>query len=325
MRLTMALATSQATKLSCRTILCSLLFGGAIFANEACTPLPWLTGSLLSPAGTVVPEGHGKLKNYLFITVDTGRYDSDWKVHSQPSFYRINPRLNWRFGLTEWMDIQVIPQLFYNITQGESSVHVGDFPVALEFQLIDATAYKWFPGVKLSLREIFPTGKYQKLNPRKKRTDATGNGSFGSQPGLVFYKLYALKDAHFLTAKLTVDYAFYTSVHVKGFNEFGGGYGTNGKVCPGSFLQTLLSFEYTIDENWVFAIDGVYYHRNKNSFSGTTSAPVGGPSSDQISFAPALEYNYSDNFGIIAGVWATIWGRNATQFTSGVVNFEYKY
>ncbi len=47
------------------------------------------------------------------------------------------------------------------------------------------------------------------------------------------------------------------------------------------------------------------------------------PTSAQFSIAPAIEYNWNANIGIIFGSWFTLAGKNSTQFTSGVFAFNY--
>ncbi|HEV7737507.1 MAG TPA: hypothetical protein VGO47_09080, partial [Chlamydiales bacterium] len=127
-----------------------------------------------------------------------------------------------------------------------------------------------------------------------------------------------------------------------------GGFGTKGKIMPGNSFQSIVSFEYTLTQNWVLALDNVYMHTDATQFCGNpgTNAPdvgvgvpssgtgvsvsvpvatIGTPSSEQVSFAPAIEYNFSRNFGIIAGCWFTAWGRNSTEFRSAIINFDYTY
>jgi hypothetical protein len=97
-------------------------------------------------------------------------------------------------------------------------------------------------------------------------------------------------------------------------------------------FTTIFSLEYTFNEHWAIALDSIYTHTNKIRFSGKKGkgfkgepATVGSPSSEQISFAPAMEYNFSDSFGIIAGAWFSAFGRNSAEFRGAVVNFEYTY
>lgn len=302
-------------------------------SSSQLTNAPWLTGPLIAPPGTVIQGGHFEIESYLYVIVNTGSYTKHWHVKKLPHhFVSINPQIFCLFGVTKWMDLQIIPQLFYNITQGKSSVHFGDLPVGVDFQLYSADAKGWFPGIKLTLRETFPIGKYQKLKPWRKGTDLSGQGSFQSTAALEFYKVYSLKRNHFLSTTLYFSYTYLAPVHVKGFNSYGGGYHTDGTVRPGGVLQGIISFEYTLSQNWAFSIDNVYIHTNNDHFSGHRGvvdsgniAKVGSPSSEQISFAPGIEYNFSSGFGINAGAWVSAWGRNSPEFRSFVINFDYNY
>lgn len=298
----------------------------------ASTESPWLTGSLIAPVGAVVPKGHFEIEPYLYFTTDTALYDKHWHAHSTPNFYSISPQIYTLVGITEWMDIQVVPQMITNICQNQSSTYFADLPIGFDFQLFGTDASKWFPGIKLTLTEIFPTGKYQKMSPSKKRTDQSGQGSFATLIDVVFYKVYHIVRDHFLSTTLSFSNTFYAPVHVKGFNVYGGGYGTSGKAFPGRSFLGIFSFEYTLTQNWVFALDNVYTHVNRTRFSGKkghtksgTEASVGGPSSEQLSFAPAIEYNFNSNIGLIAGVWFTALGRNSTEFQSGIIALDFSY
>ena len=103
-------------------------------------------------------------------------------------------------------------------------------------------------------------------------------------------------------------------------------------MLPGKTFQGIVSFELSLTQNWVLALDNVYTHVDESRFYGTVgtdgtgaAASVGEPTSEQISFAPAIEYNFSGNFGIIVGAWVTGWGRNSEIFRSGVINIDYTY
>ena len=83
--------------------------------------------------------------------------------------------------------------------------------------------------------------------------------------------------------------------------------------------------EYTATKNWALALDLNAVCAAKNRFKGKSTSKVGGPSSIQLSLAPAIEYNWSSQLGVIAGSWFTIAGRNSTRFTSVVGAFNYYY
>jgi hypothetical protein len=299
-------------------------------------PTPWLTGPLIAPTGQVIPFGSFDLEAYVYATTNTGTYNQNWNtVSAEHNFFSLNPQFFWFFGLTSWMDINIIPQFFYNTTNGQHSWNFGDLPVALDFQLMSVGYTPYFPGIKFTVRETFPTGPYQNLDPNKLLTDQSGAGTFGTTFNLVLYDVYHIKDHFFISTTYSLAYTVTTPVHVHGFNTYGGGYGTDGYALPGQTFQAIMSFEFALSQNWVIALDNVYTHVNATQFYGNPgtllpggrggAANVGQPSSEQISFAPAIEYNFGSNFGICAGCWFSAWGRNSTRFVSGVIEFVYTY
>lgn len=292
---------------------------------------PWLTGTLIAPLGTAVPLGEFEIDSYVYYTVNTGFYGKHWGSHSTPNFYTMNPAFFSFFGITPWADIHIFPGFAWNRTQGRESVQFQDLPIGIDVQLYPPDK-NWFPGIKATVREIFPTGKYQNLDPQNLGTDSTGQGAYGTAFNLVLYKLIHLTGRHFLSLTASALYTVNTSVHVNGFNAYGGGFGTNGTVFPGNSFQGALSFEFTLSQNWVVAFDSVYTHVNQTTFSGNPGvtasgnpAKVGFSSSEQISFAPAIEYNFTGKLGIIAGAWFSAAGRNSTRFTTGILEFVYTY
>ncbi|MBS0585325.1 MAG: hypothetical protein JSR76_03365 [Verrucomicrobia bacterium] len=293
-------------------------------------PAPWLTGPLLEPLGEVVPRGHYSINAYLFAGANTGRYDSNWHFFSNPTFYTINPQLFAVLGLTPWMDVQITPQLQYNISQGKSAAHFGDLLIGFDFQLIKKCRYSWVPSIKFSVVETLPTGKYEKLDFT--RVDRGGFGTFATDLDLLFYQLWEINKRHFLTTFLSLAYTINTTVHVEGFNAYGGGDDTKGKVYPGNYFTGTFSFEYSFNQRWSFAMDSQYIYTRKTGFSGNVGvvtddgfSKIAVPASHQISFASAIEYNFSPYFGIIAGVWFTAFGKNSLAFIEGAINIDYGY
>ncbi len=291
-----------------------------------------MTGPLIAPTGTVIPVGHFTIQPYFYFNTFTGNYNAHWNSVSIPNFYASSLQLQVFAGITQWMDVQIFPLVICNATQGQTSVQFADLPLGVDFQLITDTQYRWFPGVKLQLVETFPTGKYQKLNPKKLLTDSSGLGSFNTALTLVFYKVYHLVGKHYLSMTAALGYSVFAPVHVKGFNAYGGGFKTRGTVYPGNTLTGIISFEYSLNQNWVLALDNVYTHGNKTRFSGhrgfvseDTLARVAFPSNEALSFAPALEYNFSIHSGLIAGCWFTAAGRNSPIFRNGIISFLYIY
>lgn len=312
---------------------CSLL--GAFEDNAS--NKPWFTGPLLAPSSSAVEAGHAIIQPYVFYTRQSARYDDHWKAHAVPNFFTTTAQLVTIIGLTENMDIQLAPQAAYNHTDGKNSGQFGDLPVGFDFQVRRDDGKSWKPSIKFTVREIFPTGRYERLDPSY--VDIGGTGSYVTQATLVFHKLVQVKDMHYLSMRFGTTYSYFAPVSVRGFNAFGGSVDSRGKVRPGSTFSAIFSFEYSFDQRWAFAMDTLYYHTNRDHFSGTGGfivpppdfvtpgipAVVGTPSSELISFAPAIEYNFTKDFGLLGGVWFTAWGRNSPKFFSFVFSAIYAY
>ena len=286
-----------------------------------------------TPVMAAPEPGDFIVKSYIYFTTNTGSYNKNWHaVSATENFYTLNAQFLCFFGLTPWCDLNIIPQFFYKTTSNQHSFHPGDLTVGLDFQLMAADLTPYFPGIKFAVREVFPIGNFQRFSPRKLLTDQTGAGTFATQFDLVFYKVFHLYGLHWLSTTCSAQYTVNTPVNVHGFNTYGGGFGANGTALPGNSFQGTLSFEITLNQNWVLALDNVYTHMDVTQFFGIpgiafsgTFADVGKPSSEQLSLAPAIEYNFNNHFGIIAGCWLSALGRNSTEFQSGVVNLEYTY
>ncbi len=302
--------------------------------------VPWFTGPLIAPIGAVIPIGHYCIQPFFEFNTATGIYNRHRHDVSTPNFFNFIASVQVTVGTLEWMDIQITPEFLYNHTHADtlpnphsaSSWRLGDLPLNLDFQLVSIDKFKYFPGIKFSLTESFPTGKYQKLNPFKLLTDIGGSGTFATTGSLVFYKIYHISGFHFLSMTTSLGYTYHTPVHVRGLNFYGGGPGCAGKVYPGNSFGAIASFEFSLDRHWALALDNVYVHFDRDRFKGTPgfSAPlipaiVGRPSSESLSFAPAIEYNFNENWGIIAGAWVSAIGRNTLVFRNALLSFVYQY
>ncbi len=298
-----------------------LFLSGMLSASEE----PWLTGPLIAPPGTITPYGSFMIQPYITYSKIIDNHSNTSQASSK-NLTSLNPELYLYFGLSPWCDINIISEFYYNSANNQKSCQFGDFIVGFDFQLLEPDHTPYFPGIQLSVREVFPTGKHQQLNPKKLQADLAGAGTFATQFDLIFYKVSRLGKAHWLSTTVSIQYTITSLVHVRGFNAYGGNFSTDGIVRPGNAFQMIVSFEYTLDQNWALALDNYYQHTDRSTFSGNTDGnKVGSPSSEQFSLAPAIEYNFSKKLGLIGGVWFSIIQRNTPQFVSGVMNLTYAY
>jgi len=291
---------------------------------------PYYAGPLLTGSAHNAPVGHVNIQPYLFITDTYGAYTGNRKVVNVPDFWTINPVFIFQTGIMNWLDVQFTPQGLYNTTRNQGTTNWGDMQVTLGFQLMKETPY--IPALRFTFSETFPFGRYDHLNPDNLGTDATGAGSYQSQFNLNISKVLWTFPLHPMQVRGNLVYIIPSNVDVNSFNSYGGGYGTSGTVSPGNQLQLYGSVEVSIVQKWVFALDVVYKNFNKTTFSGTPGitrtglpASVGGPSGDQFSLAPAIEYNPSAVQQFIVGPWFTVFGRNSAAFVSLILSYEHYF
>ncbi len=292
---------------------------------------PWYSGPLLTGGAHMMPPGSANIQPYLFVTDNYAVWNSKRKSVNIPDRWVVNPSITGlQFGLTDWLDMIVALQGFVSWQSGKHDGGFGDTLVGVGFPILKEDLKR--PAIKFVFNEIFPTGKYQRLSPRKFGLDGAGSGSFQSQFGLRISKLFFWSRKHPVNLRALYSYTIPSSVSVRNFNAYGGGFGTAGKVRPGNSQQVDAAMEYSFTQKWVVALDAVYVWANKTTFHGTagttstgSTAAVGGGYSDQLSFAPAIEYNPTANLNFLAGVWFDVYGRNTSKFVSGVISMSLSF
>jgi hypothetical protein len=293
--------------------------------------IPWFTGPLLSPTPVNMKPGHPAIEPSITTLYNYGQYSSNWSVKSEPKTWSINPFVDFQFGFTDRIGMEIIASMISNFKEGQSATRLQDTTVLLGFQIASDRKDSWTPNIRIDLQEVFPTGSYQKLNPNKLGVDATGEGAFQTGLLLITQKMF-YPGNNFLALKFSIGYLFPTSVYIEGFNSYGGGFGAKGKVRPGQTLTSFFTGEYSMTQNWGLGFDFMFTHKKKSTFSGNpgktslgTKASVGLPSSTQISLAPFVEYNFAPNMGIFGGPWFTIAGRNSSAFFAAYFAFLYTF
>ncbi len=291
---------------------------------------PWYAGPLLTGSASMMPPGQGNIQPFLFVTDNYAIYDSNRNVVDVPDLWNINPQVLVQAGITSWLDLTALVQTQTNSKHSTQSTFIGDTSLFGGIKILEQGL--WVPGIKIGINETFPSGRYQNLKPNRQGTDSTGGGSYVTGFSLKFSKLLFWSYKHPMNLRLTMTYNVPTTVHVHGLNAYGGGAGTNGKVRPGNNFNASFGAEYSFTQRWVFATDLVYITAARTTFNGTrgtnpdgTPAVVGSGSGDQISLAPAIEYNPSPTLGFLAGVWFSVYGRNNPDFISGIISVTYGF
>lgn len=293
---------------------------------------PWFTGPLLVPAAECNPKGDASWQPYLFVTNNFGEYDSHWQPQNTPNTWNVIPFVDVTYGLSSFMDIEATASFVYNYSQGSSAVRFTDWSLILGFQGLRDTLGTWEPNLRITLQQVFPFGQYDHLNPKKHGTDGSGSGAYQTAINFTFDKTFLYATDKYFRIRWSLGYFFPVPVHIQGLSVYGGAPGTDGKVFPGQTFLGYLSGEVQITQHWAFACDSEYLIKRHDRFSGKPGtggdgekASVGNPFSVQISMAPAIEYSFSENFGLIGGVWFSVAGKNASRFFGGVFSVVINY
>ena len=228
------------------------------------------------------------------------------------------------------MDVQLGIEFLAKYTEGiHGSLMYGDTTVGLGLQLHQQDV-SW-PNIKLSYHQLLPTGKYKNLNPRKKNTDSSGEGSYAGTLALGMSKMMHMTTHHYLNATCGVGVTWFSPVEVNGYNAYSDQKEMAGQIRIGTALQISGSAEYTVTQRFGIACDVQYNHTAELNFSGKiTGNQIAvdqkiAPSTREVVVAPALEYNFNERMGIIVGMACSVWGKNDTEFKNGMLSFSYSY
>ena len=289
---------------------------------------PWFTGPIIAGSGRTMTPGHFNLEPYFFIQQSNGSYNNEWHKKRKLGSVNFNPLIFFVTGLNSFMDFQLVTNFQSNFRNHQKNTRIGDSLLGLGFQLCLDNRFTASPDIRLILKQELATGHYKHLNPKKLGTDASGSGFYRTGVGLNIQKLFYFH-RRLLLARCNMNYKISTPTYVSGYTVFGGGPNIRGQISSVQFFNIDFAFEYTLSQNLVFAMDLFYEYQSKGRFKPKGKLPLHHlplPRSDQeqrYSLAPALEYNFSAAFGIIAGCWFSIAGKNSNSFTTGVIAFNY--
>lgn len=298
-----------------------------VFTNQAyASESPWFTGPLLAPAGHTIPRGHTNVEVYGFYNGVTGSYDNRGNLIKSPGNKTRTITPLFSHGLTDRLDVQFsLP--FVQSHRGQiKSHHIGDAGATIGFQALEQKDSRWRPDLRVTIQEVFPTGRFEQLNPVYKGTDSTGVGGYQTGFSFDFQNLQQVTEVHYLRSRLSLSYVATSKVLTHGESGIGTGLLADGVASPGDVWSIDLAGEYTLTQNWVVVMEGFASRQTKSTFKGFPGfiapgvlATPGNGISKLITLAPALEFNFNANVGIIGGVWFSIAGQNNADFIASVL------
>jgi hypothetical protein len=125
-----------------------------------------------------------------------------------------------------------------------------------------------------------------------------------------------LKNNRLLRARINVLHSFPSGTKLADRSVYGTLPGFRGRAHPGAKTTLIGAVEYSVTREWVLALDVIRESaggtRVEGSYPGGSLLRLRSPSSSDVGFAPAVEYNWSDTTGVLLGVWISPKGHNTS-------------
>ena len=298
--------------------------------NSAVGIDPYYTGSLLSPSPAISTQGLLAFEPYVLYTRNPGNFGPRGglaPVVNEATALQTFTLI--KYGVTDSLSFEMLPQSSWNFSHSgfDSGSQFSDLPVELEYLLTRQDKKTGKPSVTVSAGLVFPTGRYQNLFGK---FDGSGTGAVRMRVGALAQSLLYGESQHPIRIRAYASGVVpLTSTSIQGFSTYGTDGQFNGTGYAAATGAVGASVEYSVTQKLVFALDAVYgFSRSTivigRESNGTLANARSGPSQN-LQFAPAIEYSFNDNFGIIAGVAIAVEGENTSQVVQPQIAFNYVF
>lgn len=272
---------------------------------------PHFIGPLASPAPPLAKGGFN-IEPYLMTGVSTAAFGANGDRHRSDAPAHWATSIPIQYGLTDRVSVGMTLRGQYDRwPDGSRAPRMGDTTLSTSLALHD------FQGpqrarLALTLRRGIATGRHDRLEHAR----APGSGSGASSTSLVLHG-----QAYFMEGLLrTRASANWTlpgaRAGIRGRSVYGTDAGFLGSARLGHAAGGTLSAEYSIAPRWTLVGEALYEQSGATQVQGRAADgnPVWqrSPSSWSVSVLPAVQYHFSDQVGLIAGVQLPLTGRNTS-------------
>jgi hypothetical protein len=290
----------------------------------------WWTGPMLAPSAATLPRGHFLIEPYLYDVTVQGHYDSKGTRRGAPYSNGFGSLTYILYGVANKFSIGVIPTAGYNTESGAPSstgVGLGDVTLQAQYRLRQFHEGSWLPTASIAVQETIPTGEYDNLS---RASNGFGSGAMTTTVALYTQTYFWLPNGRILRMRLNMTQSFSNTVNVAGASVYGTDMGFRGYANPGdtSFLDA--SWEYSVTKKWVLALDATYRYQGNTFVKGFDTSTSNQPSvqfntgfNDAVGLAPAVEYSWKHNLGVLLGVRLIPFGRNTNATVTPAVAVNY--
>ncbi len=264
----------------------------------------WWTGPMLSNSAATLPKGHALIESYAFnqIQGDTNLYGS--------LTYLL-------YGVTDSLTIGAKPMFgAASGPGGRLRGGIGDLTLTAQYRLTSPKAPPGKLTIAVSLQYSLPTGRYDRLDTQP--GVGLGSGVHATTLSLYAQQYFWLPNARIFRVRLNIASAWSDKARIDGASVYGTPAGFTGRASPGPRFDVGVSGEYSLTRNWVLGLDLVTSRTASIKVAGT-AASAGGPlstvrfdlpRSQSWGIAPAVEYSWKPNLGVLLAARFIPRGRN---------------
>ncbi len=273
----------------------------------------WWTGPMLANSAATLPRGHFLIEPYLY---DVSSAHSD-------GFGSLTYML---YGLTDRLTVGLVPVLGYNRLDDaadSSGIGLGDVSVQAQYRLTEFHEGSSLPTISLQLQLTLPNGKYDRLGNRS--SDGLGSGAISTTLQLNTQTCFWLANGRILRMRLNMAQSVSGRAQVEDASVYGTSNGFRGNARPGNSFLVNAAWEYSLSRRWVLALDLTYrrsHGTRVNGFAlpGHDDARIrrSSGSSEAFGFAPAVEYSWSANLGLLIGTRVITGPHTMTTITPAI-------
>lgn len=276
----------------------------------------WWTGPMIAPgAGTLTP-GHFLIEPY-FYDVNAGR------AHSYGNLTYI------LYGLVDGLTIGTSPTAGFNTVGGapsSSGIGLGDVSAIAQVRLLRRNPDSWLPATAFNVTETFPTGRYDRLGARP--SDGFGSGVYTTTLSLYTQSYFWMPNGRILRMRVNVSQAFSSTAGVSGVSVYGTDDAFRGIATPGAAFAADVAWEYSLTRSWVLALEFNNRYQAATRVRGIERADSSGsaaparfaaPASDAFAIAPAVEYSWTPNLGVLLAMRVIPQGHHTTRSITPVI------
>ncbi|HEV2594646.1 MAG TPA: hypothetical protein VGU01_05535 [Sphingomicrobium sp.] len=260
---------------------------------------------MLAASAETLSKGHVLIEPYLF----------DIRTHSSDHFANLTYLL---YGLSNRLSVGMIALEGFVVPRHSKSTAfaVGDTTLLAQYRLVRFGEHGSPATLSLVVLEGLPTAAFDQLENRN--VAGVGTGARTTELALYLQSYVWLANGRILRLRLDVGHTLPSTARPRGESVYGtpASFRGDARRDPADVADT--SFEYSLSKRVVLSWEMVWQHSGRvricgllDRQNGPSAYSAGLPGSESFYVAPAVEYSWRSNIGVLVGLRLSPKGRNA--------------